>query len=128
MRKYLPPARASQKPPRRSSATTAWKYAEFLLIILPACANIGRATDCSFCQTREMALSEPNISIVNPPSAGSSPDERTSRSVSAGRADMMTKPAPERLVVDAQNISLTFETADGKVEALSNVSLRVAPG
>jgi NitT/TauT family transport system ATP-binding protein len=41
---------------------------------------------------------------------------------------MMTKPAPERLVVDAQNISLTFETADGKVEALSNVSLRVAPG
>jgi NitT/TauT family transport system ATP-binding protein len=33
---------------------------------------------------------------------------------------------PKRLVVDAQNVSLTFDTADGKVEALSNVSLQVA--
>ena len=28
--------------------------------------------------------------------------------------------------VDAQNISLTFETADGRVDALSNVSLQIA--
>ena len=37
-------------------------------------------------------------------------------------------PRPGRLVVDAQNISLTFDTADGRVEALSNVNLQVAAG
>jgi NitT/TauT family transport system ATP-binding protein len=36
--------------------------------------------------------------------------------------------APKRLVVDAQNISLTFDTADGKVEALSNIGLQIAEG
>jgi NitT/TauT family transport system ATP-binding protein len=36
--------------------------------------------------------------------------------------------APRRLVVDAQNISLTFDTADGRVEALSDVNLQVAEG
>jgi NitT/TauT family transport system ATP-binding protein len=36
--------------------------------------------------------------------------------------------APKRLVVDAKEVSLTFETADGKVEALSDVSLQVADG
>jgi NitT/TauT family transport system ATP-binding protein len=35
---------------------------------------------------------------------------------------------PGRLVVDAQNISLTFETADGRVEALSDVNLQVSEG
>ena len=39
-----------------------------------------------------------------------------------------TDPAPRRLVVDAQNISLTFDTADGRVEALSDVNLQVAEG
>jgi len=34
----------------------------------------------------------------------------------------------KRLVVDASNISLSFETADGKVDALSNVSLEIADG
>ena len=37
-------------------------------------------------------------------------------------------PRPGRLVVDAQNISLTFDTADGRVEALSDVHLQVAEG
>ena len=37
-------------------------------------------------------------------------------------------PRPGRLVVDAQNISLTFDTADGRVEALSDVNLQVAEG
>jgi len=37
-------------------------------------------------------------------------------------------PRPGRLVVDAQNISLTFDTADGRVEALSNINLQVAEG
>ena len=41
---------------------------------------------------------------------------------------MSTAPAAKRLVVDAKVISLTFETADGRVEALSNVDLQVAEG
>jgi NitT/TauT family transport system ATP-binding protein len=57
-----------------------------------------------------MALIEPHISFAGP--AEQPP----------------TDTAPKRLVVDAQNISLTFETADGKVDALSNVSLKVSEG
>jgi NitT/TauT family transport system ATP-binding protein len=34
----------------------------------------------------------------------------------------------QRLAVDVCNVSLTFETADGKVDALSNVSLQIADG
>ncbi len=33
-----------------------------------------------------------------------------------------------RLAVDVRNVSLTFETSDGKVDALSNVSLQIADG
>jgi NitT/TauT family transport system ATP-binding protein len=36
--------------------------------------------------------------------------------------------APRRLAVDLRDVSLTFDTADGKVEALSNVSLQIADG
>ena len=35
---------------------------------------------------------------------------------------------PQRLAVDVRNVSLTFETLDGKVDALSNVSLQIADG
>jgi NitT/TauT family transport system ATP-binding protein len=35
---------------------------------------------------------------------------------------------PPRLTVDVRSVSLTFETADGKVDALSNVSLQIADG
>ncbi|HXN66998.1 MAG TPA: ABC transporter ATP-binding protein [Bradyrhizobium sp.] len=35
---------------------------------------------------------------------------------------------PQRLAVDIRDVSLTFETADGKVDALSNVSLEIADG
>jgi NitT/TauT family transport system ATP-binding protein len=35
---------------------------------------------------------------------------------------------PQRLAVDVRNVSLTFETADGKVDALSDVSLQIADG
>jgi NitT/TauT family transport system ATP-binding protein len=35
---------------------------------------------------------------------------------------------PQRLAVDIRNVSLTFETSDGKVDALSDVSLQVADG
>jgi NitT/TauT family transport system ATP-binding protein len=41
---------------------------------------------------------------------------------------MSSEPAAKRLVVDAKAISLTFETADGRVDALSNVDLQVADG
>jgi NitT/TauT family transport system ATP-binding protein len=52
-------------------------------------------------------------------------------------AARMNKPAdvsvesgstPRRLVVDVRNVSLTFETGDGKVDAPSNVSLQIADG
>src|ERR1700743_760095 len=52
-----------------------------------------------------------------------------SRATSVRSIDVMSiEPASKRLVVDAQNVSLTFDTADGKVEALSNVSLQLAEG
>jgi NitT/TauT family transport system ATP-binding protein len=35
---------------------------------------------------------------------------------------------PQRLAVEVRNVSLTFETSDGKVDALSDVSLQVADG
>ena len=35
---------------------------------------------------------------------------------------------PQRLAVDVRDVSLTFETSDGKVEALSSVSLQIADG
>jgi len=35
---------------------------------------------------------------------------------------------PQRLAVDVRDVSLTFETSDGKVDALSNVSLQIAEG
>src|SRR5450432_585669 len=43
-------------------------------------------------------------------------------------ATPQTDPTPRRLAVDVRNVSLTFETADGKVDALSNVSLQIADG
>jgi len=43
-------------------------------------------------------------------------------------ATVESVPAPPRLAVDIRNISLTFETSDGKVDALSNVSLQIADG
>src|SRR6201992_1651840 len=52
-----------------------------------------------------------------------------SRATSVRSIDVMsTEPASKRLVVDAKSISLTFETADGRVEALSNVDLQIAEG
>src|ERR1700722_4508235 len=52
-----------------------------------------------------------------------------SRPASVRSIDVMsTEPASKRLVVEAKAISLTFETADGRVEALSNVDLQVAEG
>jgi NitT/TauT family transport system ATP-binding protein len=70
------------------------------------------------------------------PGATLRPDERDS-SVAVIEPVSMNKAAsaiaesvspPQRLAVDVSNVSLTFETADGKVDALSNVSLQIADG
>jgi len=64
------------------------------------------------------------MSIVSQPEPG----PRLGEAVSSLSASSATEHAPRRLVVDAQHISLTFETADGKVDALSDVSLQIAEG
>ena len=66
-----------------------------------------------------MASPEPSLSLVGEPAVN------TSRAVSV-RTDQTT--APKWLMVDAHQISVTFETAAGKVEALSSVDLKVAEG
>ena len=76
-----------------------------------------------------MATAKPNISIVSETSAAPSPGQATSGAESVSAPDPTSiQKAPRRRVVDAQNISLTFETADGRVDALSNVNLEVAEG
>jgi NitT/TauT family transport system ATP-binding protein len=72
-----------------------------------------------------MALQKARMSIVGEPEPYPRPGKAVPASSSASSA---AEQAPRRLVVDAQHISLTFETADGKVEALSDVSLRIAEG
>ncbi len=42
--------------------------------------------------------------------------------------DVKADPAVRRLAVDVRDVSLTFETADGKVNALANVQLQIAEG
>jgi NitT/TauT family transport system ATP-binding protein len=81
-----------------------------------------------------MAVREPKqLSIVGDPGASARPDRREyDRSaadvVSMNRGDLTRESAAKRLVVDASAISLSFETADGKVDALSNVDLQIADG
>jgi NitT/TauT family transport system ATP-binding protein len=72
-----------------------------------------------------MALQKARMSIVREPQPSPRPGETASAPSSASS---VTEHAPRRLVVDAQHISLTFETADGRVEALSDVSLQIAEG
>src|ERR1700690_3664451 len=50
----------------------------------------------------------------------------TMNSTADARAELIS--SPQRVAVDVRNVSLTFETADGKVDALSDVSLQVAEG
>jgi NitT/TauT family transport system ATP-binding protein len=72
-----------------------------------------------------MALQKARMSIVREPQPSPRPGEAASAPSSASS---MTEHAPRRLVIDAQHICLTFETADGRVEALSDVSLQIAEG
>jgi len=68
------------------------------------------------------------MSIVSDPTVRLRPDDPSSPATVDSAFTIASEPASRRLVVDAQNISLTFETADGRVEALSNVSLQIAEG
>jgi NitT/TauT family transport system ATP-binding protein len=72
-----------------------------------------------------MASVKPSMSLVSDPTMRHRPDDEFS---SPAPVIPISAPSPKRLVVEAQNISLTFETADGRVDALSDVSLQVAEG
>jgi NitT/TauT family transport system ATP-binding protein len=77
-----------------------------------------------------MAPLQPNFALLSQPAAVSAPDQGMLHPTSVSRADATAaaEPGTRQLVVDAQNLSLTFQTADGEVQALSNVSLQVAAG
>ncbi len=83
-----------------------------------------------------MALQMPNSLKPDTPDVTLRRDDRgpfltpVERVRMSNAADAKPQPAsmPQRLAVDVRNVSLTFETGDGKVDALSNVSLEVAEG
>src|ERR1700733_13893489 len=76
-----------------------------------------------------MASPKQSVSAASAPPAAPSPREQMSRPASVRSIDLMsTAPASKRLVVEANAISLRFETADGPVDALPNVSLKIAEG
>lgn len=62
------------------------------------------------------------------PESGDYPSTANVISMSNTNSAALSASSEKRLVVDASNISLSFETADGKVDALSNVSLQIADG
>src|SRR3982074_2827577 len=83
-----------------------------------------------------MALQMPKSLKLDSPSVTLRPDGREPF-VAPIEAVRMSKTAeataesgsmPQRLAVDVRDVSLTFETVDGKVDALSNVSLQIADG
>jgi NitT/TauT family transport system ATP-binding protein len=85
---------------------------------------LGAPQLSAFATLRGMALPKAIMSIVSEPEPG----PHLGEAASSSSALRVTEQAPRRLVVDAQHISLTFETADGKVDALSDVSLQIAEG
>ena len=108
----------------------------FLPINISACANIERAICSGVCHYLPMALQMPKSLKRDTPGVTLRPRGRESLAapIEAVRmdktADATAEPGslPQRLAIDVRNVSLTFETADGKVDALSNVSLQVADG
>jgi NitT/TauT family transport system ATP-binding protein len=88
-----------------------------------------RATGSRICHYSDMAPPKQSISAVSEPPAAQRRSERTTVPASVRSVDVTAAaPASKRLVVDANAISLTFETADGRVDALCNVSLQIAEG
>src|SRR6202051_709903 len=88
---------------------------------------MGAPLLAAFATIPDMASRQPSMSIVSEPTIRHRPDENVS-SFSPVTPAPSPASSPGRRVVDAQNISLTFETADGRVDALSNVSLQIAEG
>jgi NitT/TauT family transport system ATP-binding protein len=83
-----------------------------------------------------MALQMPKSLKPDNPRVTLRPDGRQSfvTPIEAVRMDSVAMATTEsgstlqRLAVDVRDVSLTFETSDGKVDALSNVSLQIADG
>jgi NitT/TauT family transport system ATP-binding protein len=105
-------------------------------IIISTCANIGRVIFAAVCQYSDMASRELVLSVVSGPAAELRAESDERHQLSANNIPMINRQGEatrsglvaKRLVVDASNISLSFDTADGKVDALSNVSLQIADG
>ncbi len=68
------------------------------------------------------------MSIVSDPTVRLRPDDPSLPATVDSAFTIAPEPSSRRPVVDAQDISLTFETADGRVDALSDVSLQIAEG
>src|SRR4030088_1907701 len=103
---------------------------------IAACVNIERAICSGVCHYLAMGLQTRKPLKPANPGVTLRPDGRESF-VTPVEAVRMNKSAgataepvasPQRLAVDVRNVSLTFETSDGKVDALSNVSLQIADG
>jgi NitT/TauT family transport system ATP-binding protein len=83
-----------------------------------------------------MALQMPKSLKPDNPRVTLRPDGRESfvtpieavRMDSVAMATTESGSTPRRLAVDVRDVSLTFETSDGRVDALSNVSLQIADG
>jgi NitT/TauT family transport system ATP-binding protein len=107
-----------------------------LPINISACANIERAISGGVCQYWPMALQMPKRLKLVDPAVTLERDEREDLVASIEPVTMnsavghRSEPngTPQCLAVEVRDVSLTFETADGKVDALSNVNLQVADG
>ena len=103
---------------------------------ISACANIERAICSGVCHYLPMALQMPKSLKPDAPGVTLRPRGRESlvAPIEAVRMDKTAEATaesgsmPQRLAIDVRNVSLTFETGDGKVDALSNVSLQIADG
>jgi NitT/TauT family transport system ATP-binding protein len=100
------------------------------------CANIQRANRAEVCKYWSMALLirkslKPNHPGVTLSPGGQAPFATPIEPVRmSSEAEATVEPVsmPQRLAVDVRSVSLTFETGDGKVDALSNVSLQIVEG
>ena len=103
--------------------------------ILSAWANIGRGIRARVCQYFFVNSS----TVLSLPTEGQSPAfgpalakplhvVEPMRAPDQATREGSTASSPEALAVSAREISLTFQTADGEVEALSHVDLDIAEG
>ena len=100
------------------------------------CANIKRANRVEVCEYQTVALTIGKSLKADHTDVTLDPEGRvpfaaptqSGRMSSETQATVEPVSMPQRLAVDVRSVSLTFETGDGKVDALSNVSLQVAEG